>query len=664
MKRAARKRDRWVARRRVLVAALGAAGVLVLGRAFQLQALEGDRWAQMAAEQQQSRAPLPARRGGIYDRDGVPLALSAETFGIAVAPRELKNPRATATRLVRALGISTSDARRATDRRRRWVVLPGRFRAEQRAQLAGIRGIHFERKLERIYPHGDMGREVLGRISGDGRPLGGIEQELDSILRGEPGWSVQRRDARGNVLPAVSLPVVAPTDGSDVYLTLDLELQEIADNALVHAMDSTGASGGDLLLVDPRTGEVLAAASRRPGGDRSAAAFTEPYEPGSTMKPFFVANLLASGKASLNEGVYAELGTWTAPGDRVIRDIHPYETLSLADGLRVSSNIAMVKLAPRLSPGEQFTGLRAFGFGSPTGIEYPAEAAGRLRRPGGWTPHSPGSLAMGYEMSATPLQMVMGYAALANGGILLEPHLVREVRDTDGSVVRRAEPRPIRRAIPAAVADQIRDVLVSVVEGGTATQASLTTFQVAGKTGTARRTGAGGRYVRGSYTASFGGFFPARQPQFALFVKLDEPQGQYYGGLTAAPVTRETLQGILAARSSPSLDRSALLETQKGASPAVRTARTPAVRTVAVTHADTPSVLLLENGPPTPPAVAVARPILAPDLAGLPLRAAIRKAHSRGLQVRIRGSGIVRTTSPEAGALLRTGDTILISAES
>ncbi|MDQ3521468.1 MAG: penicillin-binding transpeptidase domain-containing protein [Gemmatimonadota bacterium] len=658
MKKRARRdtSHQWVGRRRILLGALGAAGLLVLGRSFQLQALEGEKWARYAAEQQQTRAPLPARRGAIYDRDGVPLALTAESFSIAVAPRELRDPRATAARLTRALGLPPSLARRATDRRRRWVVLPGRFSAVQRERLAGIRGIHFERKLDRVYPQSELAREVLGLVSRDGRPLGGIEQEMDSVLRGRAGWSVLRRDARGQALPAGSLPVVPPIDGADVYLSIDLDLQEIAEVALGHAIDSTGASGGDLLLADPRTGELLAAVSRRPGGARGLAAFSETYEPGSTLKPFFVAALLARGKVSLRETVHAEDGEWRAPGGRLIRDVSPHGALSVADALRVSSNIGLVKLSPRLEPREQFGALRDLGFGAPTGVEYPAEAAGRLARPQRWSSLTPGSLAMGYEVSVTPLQMLMAYGALANGGTLFEPSLVREVRDVDGTIRGQTRPRPVRRAIPTAVAEQLREVLISVVEGGTAMRASLTTFEVAGKTGTSRRTGAGGRYVPGSYTSSFVGFFPARQPQLALFVKLDDPRGAYTGGLTAAPVTRETLQAILAARGSPTLDAQHLLASR------LVSAVPEAPQEAHGLHSgsDGRYVFILAQGPSESVAAPLADPVTVPELAGLPLRDAVRRSHELGLRVRIQGSGAVQTTTPAAGSRIRRGHVLLL----
>ncbi|HEV2149234.1 MAG TPA: penicillin-binding protein 2, partial [Longimicrobiaceae bacterium] len=553
-----------VLRRRILVASFAVAAVAVLGRAFQLQALEGEKWAAVAADQQQSRTPVPARRGGIFDRNGTPLALSYETFRISVAPRELRDRDGAVLALRDGLGLSAGAARAATDPRRKWVVLPGRFTAEQHARLEGIRGIHSERKLERFYPQGDVGREVLGVVSGDGRALGGVEQEWDAMLRGTDGYALLRRDARGRAEPTVSLPVVPPHDGADVYLTLDFDLQEIADGALREAVRGTGAEGGDLLVADPRTGEILAAVSRRPGGARTLAGFTEPYEPGSTFKPFFIATLMAQGKVSLEETLHAENGLWVDANGRAFRDVHAMGAVTVREALRESSNIAMAKLAPRLRPAEQYAYLRDFGFGTPTGVEFPSEAGGRLRRPAGWSRLTPASLSIGYEVAVTPLQMVMAYGALANGGVLMEPRLVREVRGAQGGPVRRGEPRVVRRVLPAKVTEELRDVLVAVVDDGTGTRASLSTFEVAGKTGTARVTGAGGRYEAGSYASTFVGYFPANDPQLALFVKLNRPRGVYYGGATAAPVMREMLQAVLAAR-SPTLDGASLAATRRTA---------------------------------------------------------------------------------------------------
>ncbi|HEX8906211.1 MAG TPA: penicillin-binding protein, partial [Longimicrobiaceae bacterium] len=658
---AASAEDGVMRRRRLwLTGSVGLAALLIVGRAVQLQGFEGDRWRAEAARQQQARVPVPARRGAIYDRHGVPLALTRETFAVSIAPRELRDRGRTIDRLVHGLGLTRAAARRATDPRERWVVIPGRFSVEEQRGLGEMRGVYVERRLERFYPQGDVGREVLGGVSGDGRAMGGIEQAMDSLLRGEDGFSVLRRDAHGRKEASLSLPAVSPRDGSDVVLSIDFDLQEIADAALEEQIRSTHAMGGDLLLTDPRTGEILAAVSKR-ASSRDLSAFIEPYEPGSIAKPFFVATLLAEHRAALTDQVFAENGTWTMPNGRTVTDVHPYEWLTLRDGLRVSSNVVMSKFTDRLPPATQYAYLRDFGFGTQTGVDYPVESAGRLPRPDRWSPFTPASLAMGYEVSVTPIQMAMAYGALANGGVLMEPRLLREVRAPDGTALDRRGPRQVRRVIPAEVAGALRDVLVEVVEDGTATRAGLATFEVAGKTGTSRRTGAGGRYEAGAYNSSFVGFFPAQAPQLVIYVKLDRPQGDYYGGLTAAPVTRATLQAILAAR-SPSLDRGALLAMRAPAAEPAPAAASPAAQA----EEDVPGavgnegtyVFLSNRIPPAPRPDR--SPVPVPELAGLPMRDAARRLHALGFHVRVRGGGSVAATNPAAGAVLPRGDTLTV----
>jgi cell division protein FtsI (penicillin-binding protein 3) len=649
-------------RRRLLLASIGVAALLVVGRAVQLQGFEREEWRQRADEQHQTTVPLPARRGTIYDRDGVPLALTRETFRLALAPRELRDRDAAVERLAEVLAMSRDSARRVTDPSRPWVVVPGRVTADQRARLGDLRGLHWERKLDRFYPHGEAARDILGVISGDGRALGGLEQALDSVLSGRPGSAVLRRDARGRKEASATLPVVEATDGADVYLTIDLDLQEIVDGTLADAVARTNAAGGDLVLLDPRTGEILAAVSRRAGRSRGLGAFLEPYEPGSTIKPFFVATLLAGGVATMGEWIDIENGEWRDPFGRVHRDVGRHESLTLRDALRVSSNVGMVKLVDRLSRGRQYAYLRDFGFGTPTGVEYPAESGGRLPRPERWSNYTASSLATGYELSVTPLQLALGYAALANGGVLMEPRLVREVRGADGATLERRAPREVRRVVPRAVAAQIRDVLASAVDDGTATRASLATFQVAGKTGTARRTGSDGRYEAGAYTANFVGFFPARDPQLVILVKLDRPRGEYYGGLTAAPVTRETLQAILAAH-APGMERRTLLAARLPDPRGVATRGAPSAATPPpVSGAEGMYVFVstdfaASDGPGAGGELAV------PDVAGLPLRDAARRLHGAGLHVRVRGSGTASRTHPAAGEPAARGDTLVLFAE-
>ncbi|HUE97249.1 MAG TPA: penicillin-binding transpeptidase domain-containing protein [Longimicrobiaceae bacterium] len=646
-------------RRGILLSCFMLAGTAVLAKAAKLQVVEHERWVAAAEDQHRERLELPARRGAIFDRKGVPLALSHEMYQVSVAPRELRDPKAAATALARGLEIRASEVNAAVESSRSWVVLRGRFTAEQRREVGAIRGVYFEREFDRFYPQGDAGREVTGAVTRDGRALGGIEQYFDDILRGVPGYSVLRREAGGDAQPSISLPVVPPTDGASVHLTIDLDLQAIADVALRDAIRATNSSGGDLLLGDPFTGEILAAVSRRAGRTRSLTAITEPYEPGSTLKPFLAATLLAENVATLGDSVDAEGGVWQ-DGGRTFRDTSRHDWLTLADALQYSSNIAFVKYAKRLSPGQQYAYLRDFGLGTLTGIEYPTESSGWLRRPAEWSRLSPASLAMGYEIAVTPLQMLAAYGALANGGVLMEPYIVREIRATDGEVVRRRTPVQVRRVVPEEVARAITEVLVSVVEDGTASRASLATFAVAGKTGTSRRTSAGGGYVQGAYTSTFVGFFPARDPRIVIFVKLDEPQGEYYGGLTAAPVTRATLQGILASRTR-AIDGRTLLASRASQpiGPPRSSARVPG--TPDATREGT-YVFLIADGLPSAAEEGAGTTAPVPDLTGLSLREAARRAHGAGFAVRVRGGGVVREMSPSPGSELKRGSMVTVTA--
>ena len=325
----------------------------------------------------------------------------------------------------------------------------------------------------------------------------------------------------------------------------------------------------------------------------------------------------------------------------------------------------MVKFAQRLSAGQQYAYLRDFGFGTATGIEYPAESSGRLRKPGEWSKMSSGSLAIGYEISVTPLQMVSAYGALANGGRLMEPYLVREIRGADGSVVTRRSPTLIREVVPDDVARAVTDVLVDVVEQGTATRAALATFDVAGKTGTSRRTGAGSGYSAGSYTSTFAGYFPADDPQIVIFVKIDEPRGDYYGGLTAAPVTKETLQGILAVR-NPGLDGKTLLATRARGeegfvAPLTTLASSPAPAAFpegSVTGVEVLDLAATYSAPGNADVAPVT--VQLPSLEGMTMREAALRAHEAGLRVKVSGSGRITRTQPAAGAALPRGAVVTL----
>jgi cell division protein FtsI (penicillin-binding protein 3) len=644
-------------------------------RVFELQVIENERWSARALDQQLRQQPLPAARGTIYDRNGVPLAANREVYRISLAPRELDGPESVARRLRQVLGMTEADARRAVDGRRRWVVLPGLHDARKREQLLGTTGVYFETVLERFYPQGELALDILGRVGADGVAQGGLELELDELLRGRDGLQVVRRNGRGEPIPGAMLVVSEPVPGHDVYLTIDAGLQEIVQDALRQAVTETGAAGGDLLLVDPRTGEILASVTRRSSGFQHWRAVTDPYEPGSTLKPFFVAALLASGKATLRDSVWAERGTYRS-GTRTVSDVSPHEWLTLSDALRVSSNIAMVKLSERLPQADHYGYLRDFGFGSPTGVRYPSEAAGVLRRPADWSRYSQGSLAMGYELSVTPLQLAMAYGALANDGVLMEPRLLGSVRSRDGRVLASYEPRAVRRVVPASVANQVAEVLAEAVATGTGREASLGPFTVAGKTGTVRIFD--GRRYEQAYRASFAGFFPVVDPQLVFVVKLDRPQGAYYGGLAAAPVTRVTLAAALAARETP-IDRGAVasslpdgVDTMKRAVVMKPPQEEPPAQPESGSHlvvwlASTASLAARAPEPASFAGASAAGPAdrgdrgaAVPRVQGLPLREAARVLHAAGFEVKVEGTGDVAETTPSAGALIQPGSLVLV----
>lgn len=649
----------YAARRRLMLGALLAAALVVLGRAFVVQVVDGREWAARARDQQSQRLALPAPRGTIYDRDGVPLASSRDAFKVALAPREVADRKQAEDRLVDVLGMGRSDARRVLSGKRRWVPLRGEYDAVAKDALDGMSGFYFERVQRRYYPHGELATALLGKVDAQGRGASGLELELDSLLSGKAGAAVVRRDARGTSLPGAMLVVNEPVTGEDVYLTIDHELQEIAHDGLLEALRVNGAAGGDMIIADPATGEILAAASERPDGDTWTGAM-EPYEPGSTLKAFLVSSLLAERRATLEDTVFAEFGRYEHDG-RVITDTHESGWLSVRDALRVSSNIAMSKLAGRLQPAEQYRYLRDFGFGTLTGVSYPTESPGLLRRPDDWTAYSSASLAMGYEVSVTPLQMVLAYGALANGGILMEPRLVREVRARDGSVLERREPRPVRRVIPRSVADRLRSALIDVVEDGTGQQASMSAFRMAGKTGTARAF-RNGRYEVGSYTASFAGFFPADDPQLVILVKLDRPQSSIYGGSTAAPLTRSTLEAALAARGT-AIDAGAVARVERLGEGETRSRRphvslAQSIPTPSAGDARPPAagpfILAVSGGGESGAEVSPTRRAV-PDVIGLSLRDAAAALHRHGLRVEVDGYGSVMSMTPAAGTVVAAG---------
>jgi cell division protein FtsI (penicillin-binding protein 3) len=636
-------------RRGTILAGWLACALVVTLRAGQIQVLQSSEWRGIAAGQHQEDQALPAPRGTIRDRDNMPLSVTRERSLVYVAPREVGEVDETRTLLREALGISSRRAAALTTGSG-WNAA-GSHAPAVRDRLLGTPGVHVLPEFQRYYPHGELARGVLGVVLDD-EGSGGVESVFEEWLAGSPGRQVVARDNVGNPIPGERITIESPRAGGEIVLTLDMDLQEIAQTALLDAIEEHGARGGDVLLTNPRTGEILALFSIQDGHAGALSAVNTPFEPGSTLKPFTVAGLLKHELASLGDTVDVENGTWEIAGRR-LHDTHTEGLLTVREALRESSNVGIAKIAQRMPPGIQYENLRDFGFGSPTGVELPGEAAGTLRRPDAWSAQSPASLAIGYEMSVTPLQMAMAYGALANGGLLMRPRLVRELRDADGTVVERFDPEVVRRVVDERIAKSLGRTLVDVVEDGTGTLARLGSFQVAGKSGTARFTSGGG-YSAGDYSASFVGYFPADAPQLVVFVKLDRPRGEYYGGAVAAPVTRATMEAALAANS---LDLGALVASARTDTPRLSSDLTPLFAALPLEPALPP----IELGAGADALGRTSGRVGVPDVSGLPARIAVRHLHRFGLRVARVGSGEVTGTRPGAGVLVQPGDTIRLT---
>ena len=635
--------------------------LVILSRAAQLQLFQGDRWAEQAERQRTERAVLPARRGGLYDRTGIPLAVSQEFYHVGIAPNELNQPRTTGRLLARQLGLTWSQVARDL-RTKRWIYYHGPFTATQVQPLRRVIGVHLSRNFQRFYPSRSLARPIIGGLSPDApRGAAGLELSLDSMLLGRPGEAVLLKDRAGRRYDSPARLIREPVPGNDVGLTIDAELQEIAERGLDDAISTMRADGGDVVFLDPANGELLALASRQPGraglNSSRASTFTDPFEPGSTAKLFTAAALLTYDRVATRDAVFAEGGSWPMPisssgRTRLITDAHKtVGNLTLAQTIQVSSNVGIAKFSLRLSPEEQFEMLRNFGFGTPTGAEFPSESRGRLERPDQWEPmYTRASVAMGYEFGVTPVQLAAAYGAIANNGQLLTPTLVREIRSPEGNLLYRHRPEPVRQVVTAEIAAQLKEYLKGAAsEGGTGEEAQLANYSLLGKTGTAVRFERG-RYVRGEYTASFAALFPADDPQLVVIVKIDNPRGKYYGGLTAAPVTRTMLQQALASR-RVAIDRSRFADNEKSPAQEPRTV---------TTAARTPRVVVPWPYRPAPPKSST-RPV--PVVSGRAVREAALALHRRGFRVALRGLGRVSRTTPAGGEMALPGSLVTVWGE-
>ncbi|MDD2901534.1 MAG: penicillin-binding protein [Syntrophales bacterium] len=673
--------DKWT-RLRILLVGLGMAclGLWLIGRFFYLQAIIGPDLREKAVRESQKLCPVLPVRGQILDCRGNELAISTRVYSLVAHPNQIENAGYFSRELAPVLGFDVRELQKIFTRARPFVWLQRHLSPEKEeafrtwhaaAEKASSRWpARYRRDLDaiylipeafRYYPQLTLAGPVLGFCNVDGQGLEGLELQYDKYLYGKPKKCMKMLDARGRIVVTGEKAWDPEVMGKNVVLTLDSTLQYIAEKELNRGVAHWKAASGLAMVVRPQTGEILAIA-QSPGVDPNRFAqyraenrhirhLTYALEPGSTFKVFVAAAALDAHKVTPGDRFNCESGVYRLGPKEVIHDAHPYGTLTVQQIIQKSSNIGAAKIANRTGSVRLDRYLRAFGFGSRTGIAFPGESAGilknlRLAR----SPIDRATLAFGQGVSVTALQLTMALAALGNSGVLMEPLLVKKIVSPGGKVVQVFQPHPIRRVIAPATAKQMLAIMQTVTQpGGTAKEAAPPGFAVAGKTGTAQKL-VGRSYSHNKYMSLFIGLIPAQKPELAIAVIVDEPKGAYYGGVVAAPIFREiAAQSLRFLGVYPQGENQPVLA---GILPSLGAARASAA-----SEAPPPEAAPLPKPKKLRSPVPQKRLKVMPDLNGLTLRQALNLLHPTGLHCRFEGSGRAYSQDPAPGAAITPATT-------
>ena len=691
------RRARWIRTRMgVLCGVMGLALGAIVSSAWRVQVEDGPEWRETAEKQRQRRLHVEPKRGTIYDRNGTPLAVSVEVpslsadvvemlRGVDQAAEQEATLRDAAARIARALSLDTSEVYGKLSGRHRFVwikrritseeadavrelgdgtALQGRGRVPAKVQARPIHGLSIEGEGHRYYPGRELAGPALGFVAPDGLGKDGIELALDEDLRGKVEEVRGLRDRSGRLLFEGANDGRA-LQGNDIVLSLDEGIQHVAERELDAAMHTYETKGGSLVVVEPTTGEILALASV-PGYNpndytgsevdaRRDRSVTDRFEPGSVMKPFMLAGALAAGTLKPTDTIDCEHGIYQI-GGVTIHDTHLNDLLTPTQILAKSSNIGALKIGLQLGEPALYATYRRFGFGEPTGLPLPGEAAGVLRPKGrAWYDSETASASFGQGISVTTLQLVMAMSAIANGGKLLEPILVKKVTDGRGDTVRESSARVRREVVPPGVARALGDMLTAVTEeGGTAVEAAIPGFRVAGKTSTAQKVDPStGKYSTEKFTAVFVGFVPVEHPRLVVGVVLDEPMIGRYGGDLAGPVFRRVAEASLRCLGvTPSAGSAKVASFRREADSAAATLA--AIKPAPLAPPAPPSTLA---GPPPPGSVRV------PDATGLAAHDVVLSVSKAGLVPQIEGWGRAVRQSPGPGAAAPRGSPVRVVLE-
>lgn len=685
------ERAKWIRFRMGLLCgtmAIGLGGFV--SSAFRVQVEDGPTWKETAENQRQRRLHVEPKRGAIYDRNGAALAASVEVPSISADIVEMvrgiegataQNAALTeyAPRIAGALGLDPKDVLDRIASKRRFVWLKRRVTAEEAQAVRDlgdpkrttrpVRGLAVEGEGRRYYPGRELAGPVLGFVAPDGFGKDGLELALDEELRGRAEEVKGLRDRSGRLIFSEGATDEGAFAGHDVQLSIDEGIQHVAERELAVAMRTYETKGASLVVMDPATGDILSLASV-PGynpndyGDsevdsRRDRAVTDRFEPGSVMKVFTVAAALAGGSLKPTETIFCEHGNYQV-GPVVIHDTHNNDWLTPTQVLAKSSNIGALKIGLGLGEPGLYAAYRRFGFGEPTGLPLPGEASGVLRPKGRpWFEVETANASFGQGISVSTVQLAVAMGAIANGGKLMEPILVRKITDARGGVIKEWTPHVRRDVIPSGVAKTVAEMLTAVVEeGGTGVEAAMDGFRVAGKTATAQKVDpATGKYSEDKYTASFVGFVPADKPRLVIAVVLDEPMIGRYGGDLAGPVFRRVAEASLRYLGVPPAHNAPKLKN-------VNRTEDLADQTLAAMQKAKPE----SAGPPVAPVSTIAGPpppssVKVPDAMGLGAREAVRAVTAAGLVPLIEGTGKLVKQFPAPGSPAPKGSSVRLVFE-
>lgn len=538
-----------------LVTSICLSGLLI--RLGYIQFVLGAELSEKALNARMQEVPVEARRGVVYDRKGRELAISATVDSVFAIPAQIKskNLERVALSLSEVLGIPKDRLLVNLTKPVSFVWIKRKVDEDtaKRIRDLDLPGIGLTPETRRFYPKGNLACHVLGIVGIDNQGLEGIELVYDKVLRGNPGKIVVEFDATGRKIPAATHRYIAPEDGYNLMLTLDEVIQFMVERELDRLMSTYSAKGAYAVAMDPKTGEILALAAR-PGYDpneyakfpdeyRRNPVINDAFSPGSTFKPITAAAVLEEGLVTKRSGFYCG-GSVKVPGAIISCWSSGHGSQTFVEAVKNSCNVAFVNMGLRLGPDLFYKYVKAFGLIEVTGVDLPGEATGIMLEPGNIKPVDLAVMSFGQTLTVTPIQLLSAVSAIANDGVLMKPHLVKEIRRLDGTLMREVEPEVVRRVISQETARDLAAAMEEVVKNGTGKQAYVPGYRIAGKTGTAQKS-VGGKVVRDKHISSFVGFGPVDDPKIAMLIMVDEPQGAYYGGQVAAPAFGSIVKDVL-----------------------------------------------------------------------------------------------------------------------